>query len=141
MGRHLREGDRVRGTANDEERGVLNAALARVIGIEAAGVTVETADRSRLTLDLGDPMLSRLDLAYSLNMHMAQGITTDKAITVMSSHERNLSNQRLFNVGVTRVRDELTMVVDDREKLERQLHMNPGNKESEERRVGKEWEK
>src|SRR3546814_8755971 len=63
-------------------------------------------------------------------MHMAQGITTDKAITVMSSHERNLSNQRLFNVGVTRVRDELTMVVDDREKLERQLAMNPGNKTS-----------
>jgi hypothetical protein len=40
-----------------------------------------------------------LDLAYALNMHMAQGITTDKAITVMDSHERNLSNQRLFNVG------------------------------------------
>src|SRR3546814_1365395 len=75
-------------------------------------------------------MLSRLDLAYSLNIHMAQGITTDKAITVMSSHERNLSNQRLFNAGVTRVRDELTMVVDDREKLERQLDMTPGNKTS-----------
>ena len=84
----------------------------------------------RLTLDLGDPMLSRLDLAYALNMHMAQGITTDKAITVMSSQERNLSNQRLFNVGVTRVRDELTMVIDDKEKLERQLDNNAGNKTS-----------
>ena len=62
-------------------------------------------------------MLSRLDLAYSLNMHMAQGITTDKAITVMSSHERHLSNQRLFNVGVTRVRDELTLIVDDKVKV------------------------
>jgi hypothetical protein len=75
-------------------------------------------------------MLSRVDLAYALNMHMAQGITTDKAITVMDSHERNLSSQRLFNVGVTRVRDELTMVVDDREKLERQLDHNPGDKTS-----------
>jgi len=127
---HLREGDRVRWTANDKARGLHNAALARVIGIDADGVKVETADKERLTLGLGDPMLSRLDLAYSLNMHMAQGITTDKAITVMSSHERNLSNQRLFNVGVTRVRDELTMIVDDREKLERQLDMNPGNKTS-----------
>ncbi|PBN42938.1 MobF family relaxase [Sphingobium sp. D43FB] len=126
----LREGDRIRWTANDKERGLHNAALARVIGIDADGVKVETADKERLTLGLGDPMLSRLDLAYSLNMHMAQGITTDKAITVMSSHERNLSNQRLFNVGVTRVRDELTMVVDDKEKLERQLDMNPGNKTS-----------
>jgi len=126
----LHEGDRIRWTANDKERGLLNAALARVVAIDAAGVTVEAADKSRHTLDLGDPMLSRLDLAYSLNMHMAQGITTDKAITVMSAQERNLSNQRLFNVGVTRVRDELTMVVDDKEKLARQLDMNPGNKTS-----------
>jgi len=126
----LREGDRIRWTANDKQRGLHNAALARVVGVDADGVKVETADKVLLTLSLGDPMLSRLDLAYSLNMHMAQGITTDKAITVMSSHERNLSNQRLFNVGVTRVRDELTMVVDDKEKLARQLDMNPGNKTS-----------
>lgn len=126
----LREGDRIRWTANDKERGLLNAALARVVGIDAAGVTVEAADKSRHTLDLGDPMLSRLDLAYSLNMHMAQGITTDKAITVMSSQERHLSNQRLFNVGVTRVRDDLVMVVDDKDKLTRQLDMSPGNKTS-----------
>src|SRR3546814_18232009 len=63
-------------------------------------------------------------------MHMAQGITTDKASTVMSSHERHLSNQRLFNVAVTRVRDALTMIVDDKEKLSRPLDMNPGNKTS-----------
>ncbi|MDX3910965.1 MAG: MobF family relaxase [Sphingobium sp.] len=126
----LREGDRIRWTANDRPRGLHNAALARVVSVGPTGVTVEAGDRSRLTLDLGDPMLSRLDLAYSLNMHMAQGITSDKAITVMSAQERNLANQRLFNVGVTRVRDELTMIVDNREKLERQLDMNPGNKTS-----------
>ncbi|MAM37744.1 MobF family relaxase (plasmid) [Sphingobium naphthae] len=127
---HLREGDQVRWTANDKPRGLANAALARIVGIDAKGVTVETAGKERLVLDLGDPMLSRLDLAYALNMHMAQGITTDKAITVMDSYERNLSNQRLFNVGVTRVRDDLTMVVDDKEKLQRQLDHNPGDKTS-----------
>ena len=61
---------------------------------------------------------------------MAQGITTDRAITVMLSYERNLSNQRLFNVGVTRVRDDVTMVVDNQEKLERQLDRNLGDKTS-----------
>lgn len=127
---HIREGDRIRWTANDKPRDLHNAALARVLTVDLNGVTIETASRERLTLDLGDPMLSRLDLAYALNMHMVQGVTTDKAITVMDSHERNLSNQRLFNVGVTRVRDELVMVVDDREKLERQLDLNPGNKTS-----------
>ena len=126
----IREGDRIRWTANDKSRGVHNAAIARVVAVDQLGVTVETASQQRLTLDRSDPMLSRLDLAYSLNMHMAQGITTDKAITVMASYEQNLSNQRLFNVGVTRVRDELTMIVDNKDKLERQLAGNPGNKTS-----------
>ena len=126
----LREGDRIRWTANDKARGLFNSALAHVATVESGAIVVETADRQQLRLAEGDPMLSRLDLAYSLNMHMAQGITTDKAITVMSSHERHLSNQRLFNVAVTRVRDALTMIVDDKEKLSRQLDMNPGNKTS-----------
>ncbi|KFG89944.1 Conjugative relaxase region-like protein [Sphingobium herbicidovorans NBRC 16415] len=126
----IREGDRVRWTANDKPRDLHNAAIATVVAVDQNAVTVETASRQRLTLGLSDPMLSRLDLAYSLNMHMAQGITTDKAITVMASYEMNLSNQRLFNVGVTRVRDELTMIVDDKAKLERQLASNRGNKTS-----------
>lgn len=49
---------------------------------------------------------------------------------VMLSYEHNLSNQRLFNVLVTRVRDALTMIVDDREKLEWRLNSNPGDKTS-----------
>ena len=134
---HVRDGDRIRWTANDKPRDLHNAALARILSADPNAVIVETAGKQTLTLSPGDPMLSRLDLAYALNMHMAQGITTDKAITVMDSHERNLSNQRLFNVGVTRVRDELVMVVDDKEKLERQLDHNPGNKTSALETVGR----
>lgn len=134
---HIREGDRIRWTANDKPRDLHNAALARIISADASGITVETAGNQTLTLAPGDPMLSRLDLAYALNMHMAQGITTDKAITVMDSRERHLSNQRLFNVGVTRVRDELVMIVDDKEKLERQLDHNAGNKTSALETVGR----
>ncbi len=133
----LREGDMIRWTANDKPRELLNAATARVAGVDTNGVTVDLGGDKRLTLPVGDAMLSRLDLAYSLNMHMAQGITTDKAITVMSSQERNLSNQRLFNVGVTRVREDLTMIVDDKEKLARQLDHNPGNKTSSLETVGR----
>src|SRR3546814_13649633 len=86
---------------------------------------------------MGVPILSRLDLDNSLNMHRAQGITTDRSIVVMSSFERFLSTQRLFNVLVTRVRDGLTMIVDDKEKLARQLDMNPGNKTSSLETVGR----
>lgn len=124
------EGDTIRWTTNDKDRGLDNAALAKIVSIEGGSVTLETANNERLTLERGDPMLSRIGLAYALNMHMAQGVTADKGIGVMLSYEHNLSNQRLFNVLVTRVRDGLTMIVDDREKLEWRLNSNPGDKTS-----------
>jgi hypothetical protein len=127
---HLRAGDRIRWTANDKARGLLNASVAQVLEVSPTGIVVERADQTKVALKHGDAMLSRIDLAYSLNMHMAQGITTDRAISVMSSHERHLSNQRLFNVGVTRVRDALTIVVDDKDRLSRQLDKATGNKAS-----------
>jgi len=126
----IHAGDTIRWTDTDKARKLDNSALAKIVGIDADGVTVETASREQLVLPHGDPMLSRLDLAYSLNMHMAQGITIDKAIAVMSSFERFLSNQRLFNVMVTRVRDALTLVVDDKDKLISQIENTPGNKTS-----------
>src|SRR3546814_8744515 len=88
----LREGDRIRWTANDKARGLFNSALARVATVESGAIVVETADRQQLRLAEGDPMLSRLDLAYSLNMHMAQGIKTDKAITNRKRTRLNSSN-------------------------------------------------
>lgn len=126
----IQAGDKIRWTANDKDRGLHNSALARIVAIDGNSVVVETASRQEIRLDAGDPMLGRIDLAYSLNMHMAQGITVDNAIAVMSSHERNLSNQRLFNVAVTRVRFELHMVVDDKEKLAAALSRNTGDKTS-----------
>lgn len=124
------EGDRIRWTATDKERGMHNAAMATITSIEGGRVTVELASKETVTLAANDPMLSRLDLAYALNAHMAQGVTADKAIGVMQSFESNLSNQLLTNVIVTRVRDDLIMVVDDQKRLEAQLDRNTGYKTS-----------
>ncbi|MET0602620.1 MAG: AAA family ATPase, partial [Baekduia sp.] len=133
----LHEGDQIKWTANDKDRGIDNSALARVLAVGADGVTVETADKSIVALKPGDPMLERIGLAYALNMHMAQGMTADNGIGVMGSYERNLSNQRLFNVMVTRTRDGLELFTDDKDRLARQLETNPGNKSSALETVGK----
>ena len=124
----VHEGDKVRWTANDKDRGIHNSAIGRVLAMDAKSVTIENADKGVLRLAAGDPMLRRLDLAYTLNMHMAQGVTTDKALIVMGSEERFLANQRLFNVGVTRARDGVTVITDDQTKLARQLDRTPGDK-------------
>ena len=71
-----------------------------------------------------------LDLAYALNAHMAQGLTSDRGIAVMDSRERNLSNQKTFLVTITRLRDHLTLVVDSSDRLGAAVARNKGEKAS-----------
>lgn len=133
----IHENDQIRWTANDKDRGLYNASLAQVTSIGKDGISVKTPDDQTVTLKHGDPMLERLGLAYALNMHMAQGVTTDKAIAVMSGSESNLSNQRLFNVTVTRVRDDLTLHTDNKDRLISAIERNEGNKTSALETVGR----
>ncbi len=126
----LHDGDRIRWSANDKDRGLFNSALARVVAIEPDGVRIETARGEILALPRDDPMLERLGLAYAINMHQAQGMTTDRGIGVMHSSERHLSNQRLTYVMATRVRDDIEIVTNDRDALLRTIEGNRGDKTS-----------
>jgi ATP-dependent exoDNAse (exonuclease V) alpha subunit len=124
----VHEGDKIRWTANDHTRGLFNADQARVTAIGEKTVSVETSLGVMVELPKTDPMLKRLDLAYALNAHMAQGLTSDRGIAVMETRDRKLANQQTFLVTVTRLRDALTLIVDRTDALERQLIRNPGGK-------------
>ena len=124
------EGDKIRWTDNDHKRGLFNADQARIVAIDTKGVMVETSAGKELRLSRGDPMLKRMDLAYALNAHMAQGLTSDRGIAVMDSRERNLANRQTFLVTVTRLRDGLTLIADNAEKLGRAIKSNSGEKAS-----------
>ena len=124
------EGDRIRWTANDPARGLFNADRATVEAVEPWGVRIRTSTGQMQRLGPEDPMLSRVDLAYALNAHMAQGLTSDRGIAVMDSRERNLSNQQTFLVTVTRLRDGLTLFVDNAARLGSAISRNTGAKTS-----------
>ena len=126
----IHEGDRIRWTRNDHRRGLFNSDQARVVEIAGGRVTFETSKGDQVELRKGDPILKRIDLAYALNAHMAQGLTSDRGIAVMDSRERNLSNQKTFLVTVTRLRDHLTLVVDSSDKLGAAVARNKGEKAS-----------
>lgn len=126
----IHQGDRIRWTRNDHRRGLFNADQARIVQIDGERVTVETSKGVEHRLGKDDPMLKRLDLAYALNAHMAQGLTSDRGIAVMDSRERNLANQKTFLVTVTRLRDHLTLVVDSAARLGAAVSKNKGEKSS-----------
>lgn len=126
----IHERDRIRWTASDHKRGLFNADRAQIIGIDRGVVSVETSLSMKLELKRNDPMLQRLDLAYALNAHMAQGLTSDAGIAVMETRDTRLVNQQTFLVTVTRLRDTLTLIVDRANGLQRQLIRNAGGKTS-----------
>mgnify|MGYP003113881077 FL=1 len=126
----IHAGDRIRWTDTDHKRGLLNADQARIRAIDDKHVKLTTSTGIEHELKRDDPMLQRLDLAYALNAHMAQGLTSDRGIAVMDSREKNLSNQQTFLVTITRLRDGLTLYVDNARKLEAAVERNTGMKSS-----------
>ncbi|WP_422342840.1 MobF family relaxase [Parasphingorhabdus sp.] len=123
-------GDKIRWTDSDHKRGLFNADQAKITAIDDKHVSLQTSSGIEHRLSHDDPMLKRIDLAYALNAHMAQGLTSDRGIAVMDSRERNLSNKQTFLVTITRLRDGLTLIVDNREKLEAVVEKNDGAKTS-----------
>lgn len=132
----IHEGERIRWTANDKARGLYNSAEAQILAITQDGVEIASANGDQIVLPPGDKMLARMGLSYAINMHQAQGMTTDQGIGVMHSAERHLSNQRLTHVMATRVRDDITIFTNDRDQLLRAIEANPGDKASALEQIG-----
>ena len=124
------EGDRIRWTDKDDRRGLMKSEEAKVLGIRDGIVTIENRLGETVELKQSDRMLERMGLAYAINMHQAQGDTRDMAIGEMHSSARHLSNQRLALVMMTRVRDDIMIVTNDRDRLLAQIGRNPGDKTS-----------
>jgi len=128
--RTIHPGDQIRWTANDHERGLLNAGRAKVTAIDKGRVHIKTSGGMKLALPAHDPMLARIDLAYAFNAHMAQGMTADRALVVMEARDTRLLTRQNFLVSVTRVRDDLTVFVDKADKAKARLELQSGEKTS-----------
>ncbi len=126
----LHVGDRIRWTDTDHARGLANADLARVEEVGGRLVVASLADGVVHALKPGDRMTERLDLAYAINAHIAQGITTDHGIIALRSAERRQLSERSFLVSLTRIADTVALIVDDGRKVERGVARNTGDKTS-----------
>lgn len=126
----IHEGDRIRWTTNDTERGLLNNQQAEIRSIADNTVAVRTSDGVIHELKPGDRMLERLDLAYALTVHAAQGMTAQSGIMVMRAEERQLNSTRSFLVAATRVTDDISLIVDNARSVEWSVSRNRGDKTS-----------
>ena len=114
----LRAGDHVRWTRNDAARGLINGEHAEVLSIGPVNVRMRTQDGREIAMARDDPQLHHLDHAYSSTVHAAQGLTCDRVIAVLDTDRGAPADQAMFYVELTRARDNVVLLTDDREALE-----------------------
>ena len=113
----LRAGERVRWTRNDPGRELVNGQRAEVVSIGRSNVRMRTEDGREIRMARNDPQLHHLDYAYSSTVHAAQGRTCDRVIAVLDSDGGKVVDQAAFYVELTRARDSVVLLTDDREAL------------------------
>ena len=126
----LRAGDRIRWTHNDHRRGLLNGETATVARIAGSAVTLRTEGGAKHALDAADPQLRHIDHAYASTTHAAQGSTCARVIAVLDADPMPLTNQLTFYVQVSRAREEVVLLTDDRERLIETLEEQSGERMS-----------
>ncbi|GAA3722831.1 MobF family relaxase [Sphingomonas cynarae] len=122
----VREGDRLIFTGGDTSRGIVNGTAVTVERIEGDSLHLSGRARDHV-IGPDDPMRERLGHGAVLNMHRAQGITVDRAITVMDSHDRLLNSQSLYYVLQTRAREDMVLHTDDRAALVEAIETHRGD--------------
>lgn len=124
----VREGERLRWTRNDTDRGLINGEEAEVRAISKATLTLRVAGDRAVAFAKDDPQLRHLAYAYASTVHGAQGQTRDRVVAVLDSGHGLLSNQQTFYVQLSRARENAVVLTDNREQLVETLKANTGER-------------
>ena len=135
----LRAGDQVRWTRNDATRGLINGEHAEVLSIGPVNVRMSTQDGREIAMARDDPQLHHLDHAYSSTVHAAQGLTCDRVIAVLDTDRGAPADQAMFYVELTRARDNVVLLTDDREALIEALETSPEEELSALKAIGEQF--
>ncbi len=135
----IRAGDRVRWTRNDPSRGLLNGERAEVLTIGPVNVRMRLQDGQVVTLPRDDPQLHHLDYAYSSTVHGAQGMTCERVVGVLDTYHGAVADQAAFYVELTRARDRVVLLTDDREALIESLETARGEGLSALKAIGEQY--
>ena len=129
----------MRWTRNDTALGLINGEHAEVLSIGPVNVRMRTHDGCEIAMPRDDPQLHHLDHAYSSTVHAAQGLTCDRVIAVLDTDRGAPADQAMFYVELTRARDNVVLLTDDREALIEALETSPAEELSALRAIGEQF--
>ena len=124
----VREGERLRWTRNDRERGLVNGDRVDVLEIRDKALRLRLADGREAVFARDDPQLRHLAWAYASTVHAAQGQTHERVIAVLDTGAGPLVNRQTLYVQLSRAREQALVLTDNREQLVETLEANTGER-------------
>ena len=128
--RELFAGDHIRWTENDKERGVYNGNSATVVFIKGNIMAYQNQKGETHQLNLSDQKNRHWDYAYTRTLYGAQGKTAEHVVMHGEDFRKNLTNQKSFYVGISRVKNDLKIFVNDKSKYITAVQARMGEKTS-----------
>ena len=122
----IREGERLRWTRNDRQRGLANGDRLEVLETGETALRMRLADGREMSFARNDLQLRHLAYAYASTVHAAQGQTHDRVIAVLDTGAGPLVNQQTLYVQLGRAREQAVVLTDNREQLVETLEANTG---------------
>jgi len=128
--RHLKEGELVRWTRNDNQRDIRNAEIAEVTKVQGNQVAFRLSSGKDITLNVSQEGNRHWDHAYTSTVHAAQGRTTDRVLALVEDFRKFLTNQKSFYVKLSRARYEAHLYTNDKDGLIKAIEERTGEKTS-----------
>src|SRR5690606_26954192 len=79
--------------------------------------TVKGKQEKYITLRNTDSAIKHIDYGYAFTANRAQGMTVDNVIAVLESYHSDLTSQKPFYVEISRARENVTLIMDDKKKI------------------------
>lgn len=124
--RELSAGDRIRWTRNDKPRDIVNTQTAIIVSVNPDDKTAELVleNGEARTMAMGELKNNHLDYNFANTAHSTQGATVSSVITVVESWHKLLTNMKSFYVGISRAKDDVTLITDSQPKTIEMLQNN-----------------
>ncbi len=123
----LQEGLKIIFTKNNKEFGLVNSETAIIKQISNNNLLLQFENNLIRTIPLS--ALKHIDYGYCITVHSSQGKTYDNTIAAIENHLK-LNEQKSWLVTLSRHRDEIKILTQDKQGLERSLMKNDGNQMS-----------
>ena len=123
----LQEGLKIIFTKNNKEHGLINSETAIIKQINKENMLLQFENNVSSKIPLS--ALKHIDYGYCITVHSSQGKTFDNTIAAINNHPL-LNEQKSWLVTLSRHRNELTILTQDKQKLEKALIQNDGKQMS-----------